>query len=75
MSNQRPLETGEETVTRKQQDQIKQRNQSDKRQIIQRTVDKLKEYPFAYSELPEKIQNNDSKNDLKSWKQNGRADK
>ena len=54
MSNQRPLETGEETVTRKQQDQIKQRNQSDKRQIIQRTVDKLKEYPFAYSELPEK---------------------
>ena len=54
MSNQGPLETGEETVTRKQKDQIKQRNQSDKRQIIQRMVDKLKEYPLAYSELSEK---------------------
>ena len=60
MSNQGPLETGEETVTRKQKDQIKQRHQSDKRQIIQRMVDKLKEYPFHIQNYP-KNQNYTSK--------------
>ena len=46
MSNQESLDIGEKTVTRKK-DQIKQRNQSYKRQIIQRIVDNLKKYPLG----------------------------
>ena len=57
MSNQGPLETGEKTVTRKQKDQIKQRNQSNKRQIVQRTVDNT---PLHIQNYPES-QNSTSK--------------